>query len=95
MIGIGEAESAYAFDVISELIVDETNPDLLAAGARALGQTEQEGAVAVLMSIYESTDAANVQRSVIRSLRRLDGYPSATEAMLQILEDRLISAENQ
>ncbi len=95
LIGIGEAENAYAFDVISELIANESDPDLLAVAASSLGRTGQEDAVNTLMAIYSSSSDANVHRSVIRGLRRLERYPSATDAMLQILEDRLASAEAQ
>lgn len=95
MIGIGEAENAYAYDVISELIADETNPELLAVAANALGRTGQEDAIDRLMSIYSASSDSNVHRSVIRALRRLERFPAATEAMLNILEDRLASAEAQ
>jgi HEAT repeat protein len=95
MIGIGEAENAYAYDVISELIGNETNPELLAVAANALGRTGQEDAIDRLMSIYSASSDSNVHRSVIRALRRLERFPAATEAMLNILEDRLASAEAQ
>ncbi len=87
--GIGDAEMPRSVEVLEEFLDGESDMMLVASIVRALGDTEQESAVAVVLSAYESFDDATVQRAAIRSLRDLDDYVSATDAMLQILEDRL------
>ncbi len=87
--GIGDSESEQAVEVLQRLLQGETNPEIVAAGARALGDTERESAVAVVLEIYRSNSDESVRRAAIRAMRRLDDHSSATDALLEILEDRL------
>lgn len=92
--GIGETETTRAVEVLQQILLDTIDSEsgdsqLLAATVLALGETAQESAVAPILTTYRSNPDESVQRAAIRALRRLDDYPSSTEGLLEILEDRL------
>lgn len=87
--GIGETENEFSVEVLQQLLVDEENNQIIAGIVRALGDTERESAVAPVIDSYRSSSDETVRRAALRALRRLDQYPQATEAMLEILEMEL------
>ena len=62
---------------------------------RALGDTDLGSAVDPVYTAYRDNDNELVSRSVVRVLRRLEEFPGAQDAMLEILEDRLNQADTQ
>lgn len=62
---------------------------------RALGDTGLGSAVHPVYTAYRDNDNELVRRSVVRVLRRLEEFPGAQDAMLEILEDRLNQADTQ
>ena len=62
---------------------------------RALGDTDLGSAVDPVYTAYRDNDNELVRRSVIRVLRRLEEFPGAQDAMLEILEGRLNQTDTQ
>ena len=87
--GLGETETRQAVEILSQILSNEENIQLVAAAVRALGDTEHALAVQPVIETYRSNSDETVRRSAVRALRRLEDYPDAIEAMLEILEDRL------
>jgi hypothetical protein len=54
-----------------------------------LGDTDLETAVPIILTIYWSAANSDIEKSAVRALRRLSEYPSATDALLDILERQL------
>lgn len=93
--GIGNAESQQAVEVLSTIVADEQDFQLIAGAVRALGDTDLETAVDPVYTAYLDNDNELVRRGVVRALRRLQEFPAAREAMLEILEDRLNETDAQ
>lgn len=87
--GVGEAETARAVEVLQLILQDTSDVQVTAAVVRALGDTRQASAVSAVVAAYRDNSDEAVQREAIRALRQLDEYPDATDALLEILEDRL------
>ena len=87
--GIGEVESQQAVDILEQIVINPANPLLQSAAVRALGDTNLQTAVPIVINAYRNADNEDVRSASIRALRRLDEYPEATEAMLEILEAQL------
>ncbi|NKB34563.1 MAG: hypothetical protein GKR91_15835 [Pseudomonadales bacterium] len=92
--GIGDAETEQSVVILSQIIADSDTPEITASAVRALGGTDLESAVAPVVNAYQSNDEDAVRRSAIRALRRLDEFPAANDALLDILEERLNEAGN-
>ena len=75
--------------MLSRVLDEEDNTQLIATAVRALGNTDQASAVDPVMNAYRTYSDPTVRNSAVRALRRLDEHPVAIEAMLEILEDRL------
>ena len=93
--GLGEAETARAVEVVSEYVSNLSDPELVVVATRALGDSDQETAIPVLLDIYNSHSDDNIKRQAVRGLRQLDEFPAAADAMLEILEQRLNEADSQ
>ena len=89
--GMGDAESDQAVEVLSQILRNETDTQLIAAAVLALGSADRASAVPIVIDTYRNSTDETVRRSAIRALRRLDEYPGANDALLEILEDRLNS----
>lgn len=87
--GIGESESQQAVDILERVLASDTDPMIVSAGLRALGDTDLETAVPIILNIYWSAANDDVEKSAVRALRRLSDYPTATDALLEILEQQL------
>lgn len=87
--GIGESESQQAVDILDRVLTSNPDPMIVSATLRALGDTDLETAVPIVFNTYRSAPNADIQKSAIRALRRLNEYPSATDALLEILEQQL------
>ncbi|MCG8415848.1 MAG: HEAT repeat domain-containing protein [Pseudomonadales bacterium] len=87
--GLGDTETRQAVEYLTQIIGQEEDPQLLAGAVRALGDTEHVLAIQPVLTTYRNSDNEMVRNSAIRALRRLEDYPQAIEAMLEILEDRL------
>lgn len=87
--GMGEVESPQAVEMLADIVKNSANPLLPAAAVRALGDTNLAIAVPIIVEAYNAATNEDVKRSAIRALRRLDEYPEATDALLEILERRL------
>ncbi len=94
--GLGDTETRQAVEYLTQIIDQEQDPQLLAGAVRALGDTEHVRAIQPVIETYRNSDNELVRNSAVRALRRLEDYPQAIEAMLEILEDRLNEvSENQ
>lgn len=87
--GMGEVESPQAVELLADIVNNSANPLLAPAAVRALGDTGQAIAVPIIVEAYNVASSEEVKRAAVRALRRLDEYPEATDAMLEILERRL------
>lgn len=88
--GIGDIESRQAVAELDKILDDSSlNPELIAAGIYALGDTDRPEAVAIVAERYRASDDYQVRRAAIRALRDLEDFPGATETMLEILEQEL------
>ena len=87
--GISDAESELAVEVLTRAFNATAEMPLQAEILQALGDTERESAVAVVSGAYRDSDDDRVKRAAIRALNDLDEFDSATDALLEILEQRL------
>lgn len=87
--GIGESESQQAVDILDRVLTAGPDPMIVSAALRALGDTDLETAVPIILTIYWSAANDDIEKSAVRALRRLSEYPSATDALLDILEQQL------
>lgn len=87
--GMGEAETKGGVDFLGGVVENSDDEEYLQMAARALGESEQEEAIPLLMQVYHKTASPEVKSAAVRAMSELGDFSQARESMLEMLGQEL------